>query len=333
VLTNRHNILLSHETIEERRVDNEELFRLSEQVGDPNLLALAHTGGFFWRTQKRDLAGARADVRRAGEIFQRLAQPLGQWIVSWMDTGLAVLDGRLDTAEELLDRTLEIGTSGGIPDAPVFDAIMRLSLLMCRGDPGRLNEARAVSERIPDHYSGALSGRIWMEIITDQPEAARELLDQLGTSPYAPWSATGGPPDSALAYAAWFAASEAALGTDSEWTSRAYAYLDPWRGQLFGNVIWSGPTEAFMAGIAPHVGHPDDLDQLIERSLAINEETAMPVNALIDRLLGACGLSMRDRARDRQSAQRLLDEAIDIGDRIGAGLARSAAEHFPALRA
>jgi hypothetical protein len=50
------------------------------------------------------------------------------------------------------------------------------------------------------------------------------------------------------------------------------------------------------------------------------------------RLFGACGLRVRNRAGDRDRASRLVDEAVGLDDRIGAGIARAAAENFPALR-
>ena len=63
------------------------------------------------------------------------------------------------------------------------------------------------------------------------------MVDDLGASPYSPWSEFGGSPDAALAYAAAFAGVEAALGERSQWTRTVYDYMDPWRGQLFGNII------------------------------------------------------------------------------------------------
>jgi hypothetical protein len=110
-------------------------------------------------------------------------------------------------------------------------------------------------------------------------------------------------------------------------------YMDPWRGQLFGNIIIAGPTEVFMAAIAPLADHADDLDGLVDTGLRLCEEMRSPVLAMYARLFGACGLRVRNRAGDRDHASRLVDEAVELGDRIGAGIARAAAENFPALRA
>ena len=56
-----------------------------------------------------------------------------------------------------------------------------------------------------------------------------------------------------------------------------------------------------------------------------------PLLAMYARLFGACGLRLRNRAGDHDRAARLVDEAVELGDRIGAGIARAAAENFPVL--
>jgi len=71
---------------------------------------------------------------------------------------------------------------------------------------------------------------------------------------------------------------------------------------------------------------------LLDAGLTICDEIHAPLNGMYARIFGACGLRTRDRAGDRDRAARLVDEAIKIGDRIGAGIAHVAAEHFPALR-
>jgi hypothetical protein len=87
-----------------------------------------------------------------------------------------------------------------------------------------------------------------------------------------------------------------------------------------------------MAAVAAWCGHADDLDDLIDTSLAITDATASPMYAMRNRIYCACGLRIRDRPGDRDRAARLIDEAITIGDRIGAGFARAAAAGFPALQ-
>src|SRR5205085_9251046 len=121
-----------------------------------------------------------------------------------------------------------------------------------RANPSTVEEVRALSGLTPPHYRSILGTVALMEIaVADEPERARLLINELATSPHAPWSETGGPPDSALSWAATFAQAEAALGERSQWTRTAYDYMEPWQGQFFGNIVFRGPTESYMAGIAP----------------------------------------------------------------------------------
>jgi hypothetical protein len=291
----------------------------------------ARAYGCFWRVSSRDPEGARAVVREAAEISRTLAQPSFEWIASWEESMLIRLSGDLDRADEVLERSREIGTEAGIPDAEFFHAVMRVYSLTDRADPAALPEARAMSDIAPEHYPSIYAILGLMEIATGEPERARPRLQALGESPFSPWSEHGGVPDSTLAYAAAFAAAEGALGEPSPWTRTAYEFMAPWRGQLFGNIALLGPTETYMAAIAPLAGHPDAIDDLVDTALRQCEEMQSPVLAMYARLHGACGLRTRDRTGDRDRAARLVDEAIALGDRMGAGIARAAAENFPAL--
>ncbi len=289
--------------------------------------------GCFWRYQSCDLEGARAQNREGAEISRTLAQPQFEWITTWEEAALLRLAGDLQVSAELVERSREIGAEAGIPDAEFFHALMRAFALIDWCDPATLPEARALCATAPPHYPSIRLSLAQMEsAIAGESSRARHTVDDLGASPYSPWSEFGGSPDAALAYAAAFAGVEAALGERTQWTRTVYDYMDPWRGQLFGNIVIAGPTEVYMAAIAPLADHADDLDELLDTGLRLCEEMRSPLLAMYARLFGACGLRLRNRAVDRDRASRLVDEAVDLGDRMGAGIARAGAENFPALR-
>jgi hypothetical protein len=332
VLSIRHNVVLSHETIEQRRRENEELVDIAERVGDPNLLFYSRTYGYFWRMESGDVESTRTQVQEGREIASRLAQPMFDWILSWMESGLARVDGDLDAADAINERALEIGTDSGIPDAAFFHAVIRITLLEDRADPATCDAARALFAVAPPHYFGVGFNLALLEISAGDRVAARERRAELGASSSAPWIGLGGPPDSRLSFAAHHAYTEAALGEASDLTRTAYDYTEPWRGQYFGNIAHHGPTEIAMASIAPLCGHADELDALIDTGIGLADGTSSPIYAMYARIYCACGLRIRSRPRDRDRALRLVDEAIAIGDRIGAGFPRAAAAAFPTLR-
>ena len=156
VLANRHNVVLSHESVEERRTDGQELERLADELGDPNLRFQARAYGCFWRVQSRDLEGARTMVREGSEISRTLAQPQFEWIATWEDAALVRLAGDLDGSDALVERSREIGAEAGIPDAAFFHGVMRAGALVDRADPATLDEVRGLVAIAPPHYPNIL---------------------------------------------------------------------------------------------------------------------------------------------------------------------------------
>jgi hypothetical protein len=333
VLSSSHNVLLSHKTVEQRRRNYEEMRRIAETSTDPNIRFGWPGNGYFWRLQTRDIEGARADVALMEEGARAMRQPMLDWIVAWMNCAFARIDGDIDETVALLDRALEIGSGAGIPDALVFDGIMRGSLLIDLAEPASRGNIERLCAQTPEHYPGVRLQLVMFDIAIGQGEAdARARLDAFAASPRAPWSEFGGQPDSTLIDAAHFAGCEAALGVSSPWTRAAYEFLDPWRGQLFGNITWYGPVESYLAAIAPLAGHADDLDELVETTVRYCDEMGAPIITMCASVFAACGLRLRDRPGDRALSSELIESAIAIGDRVGAGFARAAADGFPSLR-
>jgi hypothetical protein len=332
VLVSRQNVLLSPATLDQRRSDILELTRLADELGDPNLRFRARAHGWFCCHQSCDLEGAHVLVREAVEISRTLGQPELEWVATWEEAATVRLAGDLEASLALVDRSREIAAEAGMPDAAFFHGVMRAGALVDWADPATLPEARALCATLPPHYQGMRLGVAVLEAATaGEAEHARRTVSAFGPSPYAPWSEMGGPPDVALSDSAQFASVEAALGEQSPWTSSAYKSMDRWRGQLYGNIVLAGPTEVYMAAIAPLADRPDELDGLLDTALRTCERMRSPVLAMYARLYGACGLRLRDRPADRDRASRLVDEAISLGDGMGAGIARAAAENFPAL--
>ena len=251
------------ETITERRAENLELRRLADELGDPNLRFQTRGVRLLLALRVGDLDGARASyVREAARSPARWRSHEFEWVATWEEAALSRLAGDLDASSELVERSHEIGTEAGIPDADFFHAVMRTGALADRADPRTLLEAQELCANMPPHYPSIRLTLATMEAARRRADRARRTRDELGASPWAPWSEMGGAADSALAYAASFAGIEAALGEPSQWTRTVYEYMDPWRGQLFGNIIYAGPTEVYLAGIAPLAGYADELDGL-----------------------------------------------------------------------
>ena len=176
---------------------------------------------------------------------------------------------------------------------------------------------------MPSHYyDGNLYPFALLHDLDGDADAARLLRDEAGTSSFAPWSEIGGPADALLSNAANSAYVDAALGEPSTWTSAAYDLIGRWPRQFYGNIVWNGPTETALAAIAPLAGHGDDLDRLLTTALDLSDAMPSPLLQMSARVFGASGSRLRNRPGDRERAARLVDQAIALGDRIGAGFAQ-----------
>jgi class 3 adenylate cyclase len=327
VLFTRHNAILSHATIDQRQADAAEGARLAAELEDPTLEAQLGTLGYFPKVQACLVDEAEAAHRHGFEVARAIGQPEHIWLLTVEASALARLRGDLDGAEELAAEAHDLGLETGIPDASFFYSYQHLALLIDRG-----RELGQEDGGGPDHYSGL---RFWPAclrlVVVGDVDALGDAVHTLWSMPAAPWGPDPGPDDSHMTGACAIAWGAAALGIHHEEAKTAYDFAAPWPGQLWGNLTWYGPTDAYLAAAAPLAGHPDRVDEHLERALALCREMRAPINDMHARILGACGLRLRDRAGDRDRAARLIDEAIELGDRHGAGYARAAAERFPVL--
>ena len=230
----------------------------------------------------------------------------------------------------LLDRTLEIGTEAGIPDTLVFDAIMRIWTFVDGGSPSKSWTAGA---RRPNSLALLRRQSLSTGAARDprrQPRRGPSAADEAGRHRSRRGARPADPPTlgSRTPRSAYV---DAALGEASTWTGAAYDLI----------------AVARTVRRQHHVARPDRDRTRRDRSARrarrrprraarhrarSNQKTTMPLYALYARLWGACGLRTRDGPGDCARAARARHEAIVIGDRIGAGIAVPAAQHFPALR-
>ena len=262
--------------------------RLADELGDPNLrfrragvrVLLALPG-----VRPRGRAGT---VQEGAEISGSLAQPQFEWIA---DVGGC----RAGPA-----RRRPRGAPSGLVEHSRRDRHRRRAFRMRSSSTQSCAPVRSLTgptrATLPE-VAGAVRER--PSALSEHPLDAgpdgvsrprenrsgpAEVVDELGVSPYAPWSELGGTPDSALAYAAAFAASRQHSASNRNGRGSCTSYMDPWRGQLFGNIIYRGPTEVYMAGIAPLADHADDLDELLDTGLRLCEEMRSPLLAMYARM-------------------------------------------------
>jgi class 3 adenylate cyclase/tetratricopeptide (TPR) repeat protein len=164
--------------------DLERAVTLADRIGDPLLQTRARFNLVWARYQQCDLSGADEMLAQMAELTESVGLPEDRWRLGLGRTGRLLLRGQVDLAEETNERTLQVGTAAGTPDA--LGAYGGL-LFVIREHQGRLDEiadffldvARdnpsiAVLRATIPHMLGML-GRI---------EEARERLDMEAVTEY-----------------------------------------------------------------------------------------------------------------------------------------------------
>ncbi|MCV2489203.1 hypothetical protein OF117_07485 [Geodermatophilus sp. YIM 151500] len=123
----------------------------------------------------------RATVTQYLALAEGFGQPRHDYMALTRRAALALIDGRLDEAEDLIDRSSELGEQISEPDTVNVRTGQRLALAWARGEPKLL---RAVAEEavrcwvgVPLHAHAVAAGLLALAGEHDDIEAARRALD------------------------------------------------------------------------------------------------------------------------------------------------------------
>ena len=135
--------------VEERMSRADELLELAQRIGDYERMMEArdYRAATFWMLGDR--AGVDVELDAMRGLADALRQPAQRWLVSLYDVMIALLEGRLDEAEELIAATLELGRR-----AHPWNAVKshRFHLYVLRREQGRLAELEAMFRRVVHEY-------------------------------------------------------------------------------------------------------------------------------------------------------------------------------------
>ncbi len=150
-LANAHTALHDPGHLDARLTVSTELVAVSERVGNPELAYIGHVHRACDLLELTRVDDARRSARAAAEIVEDLGQPMQRYFVIWLQSTLALLEGRFDDAQRLSDEALDIGIAADHPDAFVVWGTQALVLGWQRGEVAHLVEpAQQLLEQFPD---------------------------------------------------------------------------------------------------------------------------------------------------------------------------------------
>jgi len=166
-------------TLEGRMELADEQIALSIATGNMELCYGGHDNRLntFWTLADR--AGIDVEVATLRELADAMHQPAQRWHAATVETMLAVMEGRFEDAEELLERGRSLGAAAMSWNAEVA---YRVGLLLLRRAQGRLAEVERMIDRSVHEYPAlprfvCASAYVHAEI--GHRRRAREALDRL----------------------------------------------------------------------------------------------------------------------------------------------------------
>jgi class 3 adenylate cyclase/tetratricopeptide (TPR) repeat protein len=295
-----------------------ELVALGERAGNPELAYIGHVHRACDLLELSRVDDARRSAQAAVEIVEGLGQPMQRYFVIWLQSTLALLEGRFDEAQRLSDEALDIGIAADHPDAFVVWGAQALILGWQRGEVGHLLEpTRQLLEQFPDLTSWPAAVAL-VEAMTGLHDDARKRL-----------SVVTADLDALTFGATWMAMmltlTEVCRMVDApECAAPIYDELLPYAQTLCVvslSLSEIGPVSRALGVLASLKGDYSRAEVHFADALATSERIGAPPHVARTHVDHARMLMSRGAPGDAERARELLGIAGPLAERIGmAGL-------------
>ena len=311
-MARRQIAIAAPETLDERLAEAGEMVALADELDDPMLRYWAHVWRAMDALEVGDFETQALDRAVQEEIAEATGQPMFHWVNTFAPALLATMAGDFDLAEEITNRSAELGSESGQPDVL---AMYAAQIHVIRYEQGRLDEVLEIQEQameetpLLDAYSSALA---FSYIELDQTEKARALLERFAADDFEVASTI-----SARSELCTLTEVAARLG-DQDAAAILYERLLPWRDQLcYSGVTLFGTIERFLGLGATCIGRYEDAEDHFRRSAATCERIGAPTWLARTRHEWALMLRRRGEPGDREAADSLLTQALESATRYG----------------
>lgn len=263
-----------------------------------------------------DLDAARSEHAAANRLAEELRQPAQAWYVAADRATLALLEARVDEAEVLVDRALEIGERSQPMEARSTEAIQRWAL---RREQGRLAEAervlRQASQDFPwyPHFRCGLAN-LYEEL--GEVERARALVADLARDRFSPI-----PFDNEWLFAMCLAAEPVAAVADLETVATLFDLLAPFAGLSAYSApeLYLGTVNQYLGLLAARLGQQEEAERHLEDAVLRSERTGATTWVVRSRLHLAEVLRGRGDPSGRKRAGEVAEAARETARLAGLG--------------
>ena len=269
----RHDVLWTPSRAAERVDLAREIADLGTRTGDPERRA---EGLLLTATAllERGSAAFRVAVTEYLYHAEGLGQPRHDYVMLTRRAALALIDGRLDEAEQLIDQAGALGERICEPDTENVRTGQLLELARARGEPDRLRAAAAGAIRcwvgVPSHAHAVAAGLLARAGGPDDLDAARRALDTATAT--STWRK-----DRSYLWSLFVGglATAAVRLDDRALCTQLLAELRPVTGTcgVGGSLVCFVGSNAHWAGIvAGALGHAEDAHRWLNEALAVHRQ-------------------------------------------------------------
>jgi len=328
VLCLLNNPLQTPSALDERMADTTEALALAEALGDPEVLYHAGSNIQVNAMQAGEFEFATRCLDNLRTLSNRLRQPTLMWMTAFKDTGVAIVAGDSERAEQLATTAFEMGTDTGQPDAL---AIYGSQLMYVRHQQGRLGELVSLIEQAVADNPGIPAFRPILasaHLEAGNDVTARGLLDSAAADGFASL-----PVDFLWMMGTTFHALVAVeLGAAGP-ARKLYDLLAPYPGQIpFIGTLGFFPVALALGGLASVLGRYEEAEASFARASEINTRGHMKYCAAYTDLWWGQMLAARGASGDHDRARSLLARARDHAATHGyAGVERRVAAALSGL--
>ena len=266
-LDGRFAAILGPGNPEERLTIANEIVRLADSVDDRERAVQGRHYRLIALMELGDLQSVDAEVAAMALLADELRQPAQLWYVAATRANLALLTGRLDDAETLISRALELGRHAMNEDATLSS---RLQLFLLRREQGRLDEIEETIRRSVQEYPARPVFRCALVLLLcdlGREDEARTALEHLAVGAF-----TDIPVDNEWLFCMSFLADASERLGSADHAGTLYDLLRPHAGRNASNAdeISLGDVSRSLGNAAAVLGRWEDAVGHFEAALDAN---------------------------------------------------------------
>jgi tetratricopeptide (TPR) repeat protein len=315
VLIAIHWVRLGPGTTPQRLAVADEILALAARGGHRGLAALGHTCRIADLLELGAPADVDAGMRAQEQLAEALRQPRHLWLAQQFRAMRALLEGRFQDAEPLIEQGLIAGRRAG---DPAFVGVFEAQMYVLRREQGRLAEVEESIKTFTERFPTIATGRTSLALV--HTELGREADARLDFEMLAAHEFRDFPHDELWLHTMTDLAELCARFDDRRRAEALFDLLRPYAGQnavIGAGILWHGPIAYYLALLATVLSRWEEAAAFFADARAMC--VRMGAKPFLARTLcdQARMLLARGEPAGRERAIEALDDALEVARALG----------------